>query len=273
MSKLKNGQRVTEIKTSPKEQAASLLTWFQNHDVRYFDVQVRRYHQHGEEWITMHHDLIAEKVISFWLWLRRENAMGADIYFRPSSQRSHPVVFLDDLTLEQAFATSNKYACAVIETSKGNTQVWMSTSRILDRDERKQVQAQLIKLGYGDPGSVSGDHLGRLCGFKSQKNKCWVNAKRFSTPHGYPVPLNCAKLISRGGGGACALPREGSEHHSPSEREFGWATGMIRAGRSVNFVQEKLAEISAARGKRNPEQYASLTANKAAKVCAQVARE
>lgn len=273
MSELRKDQLVTDIKTSPKAQAEALLTWFQDHDVRHFDVQVRRHHQHGEQWITMHEDLITEKVMSLWAWLRRENATGADIYFRPSSRRNHPVVFLDDLTLEQAFATSNKYACAVIETSSNNTQIWMSTSRRLNRDERKQVQAQLIKLGYGDPGSVSGDHLGRLCGFKSQKNICWVNAKRFSTPHCYPVPLDWPKLVSRGGGGACALPREGGEHHSPSEHEFAWATGMIRAGRSVNFVQEKLTEISAARGKRNSEQYASLTANKAAKVCAQVARE
>jgi hypothetical protein len=262
MNEKLSNHHMNSLKLPPREQFQYLFRWFSQHEVTHFDIHVRRYIQEKEHWITIHEDISGDAIDKLWPWLRRENARGADIYFRPASKKDHPVIFLDDITSRKAKEISLKISCAVVETSRGNTHMWIIVDRRLSLEERKYAQSQLSKLGYGDPSSISGDHLGRICGFKSQKNKCWVNAKQFSTTHTYSPPKRSDNNQHMREGGACAL--KNTNNNSQSERDFGWALGMLRIGKSVDYVQTKLTESSICRNKRNPEKYARLTALKAA---------
>ena len=123
-------------------------------------------------------------------WLRAENRKGADIYFRPSRSGAWPIVFLDDLNPAQAWNLSKKYQCWVIETSHGRYHAWILTDGDpLLTHQRFAIQKKIVGLGWGDPGSTSGDHFGRTPGFRNLKrNGCWVNLK--SSPDPGLVRLN-----------------------------------------------------------------------------------
>jgi hypothetical protein len=256
---------VITVHERPRNQCELLMQWFKNIGVDFFDLNVRRYPtteaEAKEKWITCHERVTVDRVFSFWSWMRRENARGADIYFRPHGTMPQPVLFLDDLNLQTSLRVAKAYSSAVIQTSKGNTQVWVQTNRPLSLEERKDAQAHLVTRGFGDKGSTSGDHLGRICGFFSQKRQSWVNLKYFSTPRAYDPPQLEEITSPHQGGGACVS--SSSTGGSPSEDEFGWAVGMLKAGKSPADIQILLENRARRRGKRNPEKYASLTVTKA----------
>lgn len=119
-------------------------------------------------------------------WARAENAQQADIYLRPERGRSWPLIMIDDVALGRADAVAREVDALLVETSPaGGCHVWLRCDRALAEDERRRVQRTwLVKLG-GDPGSVSGEHLGRLAGFKNWKRGgCWVNVR--PAAHGRP---------------------------------------------------------------------------------------
>jgi len=216
------------------------------------------------------------------------NSRGGDVYIRPHGESEHGVVFLDDLPFDKALQVSEKYACCVVSTSENNTQVWLATDRKLSKGERKRVQSWMTSVGYTDPGSVSGDHLGRLCGLRSQKRNCWVNlvvttfGERYSpkiephlsSPLGEacvsPSPLQSIKMPQNSQSGfnkwsenfesilqSIKMPQNSQ---SPSEREFGWAVGALKHGVSFNNVINRLSAVAKERGKRQPDDYAKRTA-------------
>jgi len=246
-------------------QCERFLNWFAHIGVESFDLHVRRYPnkvRKRESWITDHEGINGKRVIELWKWMRYENSHEADIYIRPHSPEDHPVIFLDDLSVESAHQVARAYSSAVIQTSDDNTQVWVKTASPLSLTQRKQVQSELSRLGHADTGSTSGDHLGRLCGLFSHKRKTWVNAIYFSTPHAYKPSLQETILLPHKGWGACAL-KSSTDKKSPSEADFGWAIGMYKSGASYEEVRSAICENAKSRGKRNPENYATLTAKKA----------
>ncbi|MBF0201902.1 MAG: hypothetical protein HQK66_11440, partial [Desulfamplus sp.] len=187
---------------------------------------------------------------------------GSDIYFRPHRNNEHSALFLDDLSMAKARKVAAKYACAVVSTSYNNTQLWLGTAQPLSKEERKNAQKYLSDLGYSDPRSVSGDHLGRLPGFFSQKRHVWVNAVLFSSAQ-YYQPQKTAAVPHM----AMRARRRASWKGNPSqsEREFGWVMEMLRNGRSLDFITNHLTRTAEQRGKRNPEYYANLTIRNALK--------
>jgi len=250
---------------SPSQQTLLMLDWFIKNGVILFDVHLRipkireaEYRSADWIWLTEHEKISYEDVyMKLGNWLRYQNSQGADVFFRPHATVSHPVLFLDDVPIKKAFGVSERYSACVIETSSGNTQIWMLADRNLSKDERKNAQTYLSKLGYSDPGSVSGNHLGRLCGFKSQKRKCWVNLVRASSRSRYhPIIKNTSLPL----GGLCASENILKKaHSSPSEREFGWVLGRLRSGVPLNRIEEDLLQASRQRGKRNPKVYTERT--------------
>ena len=64
-----------------------------------------------------------------------------------------------------------------------------------------------------------------------------------------------------GGGGARVSFFPGAQ--SPSEREFGWAVGMVKNGQDSTAIEQKIQQAALLRGKKNAERYASLTVQKA----------
>jgi hypothetical protein len=185
------------------------------------------------------------------------NSKGGDVFIRPHGEASHGVIFLDDVPVSKAMTIAKKYSACVVCTSPGNTQIWLATDQKLDKQERKAVQQFFRGIGYTDPGSISGDHLGRICGVQSQKRDCWVNLLQTSLIKKYSPEV--LATISCPEGQACALNNGASR----SEVDFGWVLGLIRTGKSPIEVTQKLCDHARNRKKRNPQQYAERTVAKA----------
>jgi len=246
------------------QQQVLFFRWFARMGIYNFDIQLReplKTHLGKVEswrWLTPSKNInTGSYFLKFSKWVKHMNAHGCDAYIRPHGETEQGVIFLDDLDIDKAVQVSKKYAACVVCTSKNNTQVWLATSRKLFLKERKAVQTIMKDLGYTDPGSVSGDHLGRLCGLKSQKRNCWVNLLTTTTGRKYspPVPLP----LSAPRGAAC-VSKLSQEAQSQSERDFGWAVGAFGAGRLLLEVERYLYLTAKQRGKRNPEMYARRTA-------------
>lgn len=217
-----------------------------------------------------------------WAWYENQRG-GAEVYVRPArwmpdgTLASWPLIFLDDVNPDQAAKIAAQFSAMVIETSPNRCHVWLAVSRPLDEDERKALQRHLIAEHGGDGGSVSGEHFGRLAGFKNHKRGgCWVNIKTIGTGLLYPVPADVdvdveapfARPHSSDTRAARASPGLYSSESSESEREFGYIIGRLRwlSRNAPERMQEEaerlkaeLIERARARGKRDPQQYAERT--------------
>lgn len=219
-----------------------------------------------------------------WAW--HENARGGDVYIRPArtindEPQAWRMVFLDDLGADAAAAVSARCGALIVCTSPGLHHAWIPTSRPLDERERAAVQRQLAGEFGGDPASISGEHFGRMPGYKNQKRGgCWVNIiSESSLPPlivgDVPLPDDetggGSQTTARAARAASQVTGGGGVDDSESGREFGWALGRmawaLRAGcfdDEMPKIRQKLAEQAAARGKKNPAQYAEITARNAA---------
>jgi hypothetical protein len=107
-------------------------------------------------------------------WLKRQNALGADIYVRPASPdgRNTGLVLLDDIdrgTVERMKADGMEPA-AVIETSPTNHQAWVRVSELPLQPEEATIASKYLAKTYGgDPNSADWRHFGRLAGFTNRK--------------------------------------------------------------------------------------------------------
>ena len=205
-------------------------------------------------------------------FLRAENIRKSDVYFRPAQQESWTLIFLDDLTNPQALGISRKCQAWIIETSPGLYHVWVLTDRILTRTELYAEQSRIVSLGFGDHGSVSGEHFGRLPGFKNWKRGGpWVNLKSSPNPSKtclHPLGGRVLHLESPDPPGTCPARyvggvRGGGMDSSESGREFGWCCGWLRSGRSAEEAIRRLTSRASERGKNSPGEYARLTVRSA----------
>lgn len=206
-------------------------------------------------------------------WLRHENHEGSDIYFRPEKGGPWPIIFLDDLTSDQAVKMVKSYRCWSIETSPGRFHTWIITDRPLSPPERYAEQKIFITQGIGDPGSVSGDHFGRFPGFKSWKRGSWVNL--MSSPNQANQLFH--PMIGRQDQGASSIQglpsgfkrvesKRDEIDTSESGKEFGWACNWLRAGLDPEKAIRKLTMRATYRGKNRPEDYARRTVSKAQEI-------
>ena len=109
-------------------------------------------------------DLSPDEVIRRLSWLRRENAKGEDIYFRPEKKGTWPIFVLDDLTDDQA-KLMGKYRSWIVRTSPGRHHAWIMTDRPLSPPERYQIQKYFIDRGIG--GS-------RCCLQRPTRSDSWI---------------------------------------------------------------------------------------------------
>ena len=109
-------------------------------------------------------------------WATVRNREGENIYTRPAqfmpdgSLAGWPIIFLDDLSPTTAAGIARKYRSIVVETSADNCQVWIALCRPCSEHERRLVQSALAPLVGADPGSVSGEHFGRMPGYCNRKS-------------------------------------------------------------------------------------------------------
>jgi len=256
---------------SPRMQTQAMLSWFERAGVRSLDIHLRvpmrpgvRYDDPHWIWITEHEDTPIKSVErDLAAWIRHKNACGADIYLRPHGRVAQPVIFLDDIETHKALRISQKYNACIIETSPGNTHVWLATATPLIPAKRKAVQDHLCKLTSADPRSTSGNHLGRLCGVKSQKHGCWVNYLFGSDGARYcPTLLDNSPSLPHGDLWA-SKKKSPSLDLSTSAREFGWVLGRLRIGTPRQVVQADLAKQAEERGVRASDRYAARTVENA----------
>lgn len=216
---------------------------------------------------------------------RARNRRDCDIYFRPARGIPANVVMLDDLTRDQAMNVAAGNAYMLVETSPLNYQLWLKADRALAEEERKAVQRALVHHHGGDPASVSGEHFGRLPGFKNRKpkhNLPWVNLIRFDVDapgldvFGLSCPMGACALeppagvplsVHKGGAPQArspSSPRSVSGGDSQeSHKEFKFACESLRHKVNRDAIISNLTDRALARGKRRTatqaEQYAART--------------
>ena len=207
-------------------------------------------------------------------WARAENAHGAEVYIRPARGLDWPMVFLDDVLPEVAMAAARGHGGLAIQTSPaGGCHLWLPCARNLNEAARHRMQRWLAEGMGGDLGSVSGEHLGRLAGFKNWKRGgCWVNVVAFPEDRtNAPLPLTVpADLMETGGDTRQHRPQDNAAKDtrpggdvSPSGQEWGWVCRMLEAGWDPERVYQSL--IQQARSRRGPDvdRYARRTIQRA----------
>lgn len=262
----------------PQTQLMYLIRWLGHSQVTHLDLAVQRYKPSGEKHsflaplTTKAENLTSSQIQARLPWLRAENVAGADIYFRPYRHMAWPLVFLDDLSPNMANKVARKYRAAVILTSKGRCHLWLHMSRVLDENQRFEIQRDLVRRlnGEADPGSVSGEHWGRLPGFRNRKpcRNCWVNLLTLSHgPSCHPPDVT----------GHLASQRQKREDHSPldqgdikvnhSNMEWGWVMGSLENGVSPRQVLTSLTQRALPRrGPKDAVRYARHTVHKACQI-------
>ncbi len=196
---------------------------------------------------------------------RAHNVKQADIYIRPARGSAWPMVLLDDVDIAMAQRVAKHYATLVVHTSaQGGCHLWLRLTRALDEAQRRQVQRWLIPKVHADPGSVSGEHLGRLAGMKNFKRAGqWVNVLQQPRPHTRPwdptPALQAAPASAAAPPTPCTPAGTSGVDASASAREWGWVCGALEAGLSPEAVYQRLLAHAAPRRGRDAERYARYT--------------
>jgi hypothetical protein len=253
----------------PVQQQETFFWWFAKMGVFNFDLQLRTPSRtsSGEfawKWLSPVKNIsTGYYFLKMARWARYMNLNGSDVFLRPHGEDKHGVIFLDDVPVKNALMVASKYSACVVCTSKDNTQIWMATDRKLSKNQRRAAQAHIRDLGYTDPGSISGDHLGRICGVMSQKRDVWVNLIATSFSGKYSAVTNSPVVAAED---QIRTSLNKAQHSSQSERDFGWVLGLLRSGISQEEVVRRLVACATQRNKSSPEQYAQRTVSRAAQV-------
>lgn len=198
-------------------------------------------------------------------WARAENAHGAEVYVRPARGYAWPLLLLDDTPPHRAVAIARKYGALVVRTSTaGGCYMWLRVERALDETERCSAQRYLQPLVGADPGSISGEHWGRLAGFRNNKRGEWVGVVAISHAPAWRPSLGLAQGAQVSSTAGKRQQGVSNSHgRDESVAEFAWCAHALRAGRQPHAIEAELGRRAHARGKRNPADYARRTVRRA----------
>lgn len=193
-------------------------------------------------------------------WATARNMAGNNVYFRPAryspdgSKTAHPCLLLDDLNTETARKIVKKYRSITVETSAGNIQAWIITSRLLSENERHQAQAALAGLIVADLGSTSGEHFGRIPGYKNQKpgrGGFWIKIQGVNSDGN---TLDVSRWLSASNGQETKPSPKGgrvpSASGDESANEYRFALARLAAGHGREEIAKNIAARALERGKR-----------------------
>lgn len=210
-------------------------------------------------------------------WTRAQNVHQAEVYIRPARGYDWPLVLLDDVDRPLAGRVPAKYEAMVVETSRaGGCHLWLACDRSLGEEARCEAQRWLAPQVGADLGSVSGEHLGRLAGFKNWKRGgCWVNVldasyhgRRWDPTAGVPM-VRIEKMRSptpdaRPADARCPdAPRLEPPDTSPSGREWGWVCTLLEKDFPPDVVYARLVKRARIRRGQDAERYARRTLQRA----------
>lgn len=249
-----------------REHTQAMVHFYHHHRITTVDLAVRR--REGTFLYQYRQRLDALPIA----WLRAENVRHADAYLRPARDQHWPMVFLDDVIPTRALQVASRYGALVVQTSSlGGCHLWLALTQALNQHQRYQVQRWLIPRLDADPGSVSGEHLGRLAGLRNWKRSgCWVNVLN---PYPAPrPPWNPAPALADQSLASTITDQRSQttnpNHHrardlSPSAKEWGWVCGALQAGIKPDIVYQKLLQRTSARRGSDAERYARYTLQRA----------
>lgn len=247
------------------EHTEVMLAWWNDRGITRVDLAVRR----RDGVVCWQRDRPLESLPL--AWARAENLRGAEIYARPARRYAWPLLFLDDVNPLRTGQLASAEDVLVVRTSRGGgCHLWVGCTRPLAEAERAAAQRLLASQVGADLRSTSGEHLGRLAGFRNWK-RCgeWVNvlhaggrrlpwkAPRGSgpPPTGRLSPSTAARAAERPGPTADGQGPDQSE----SGREWGWVCGRLEAGASPEWVIDRLVERATPRRGRDARRYAVRT--------------
>lgn len=197
-------------------------------------------------------------------WARALNARGGDVYIRPAREQVWGVVFLDDLPPRLALAIAAKYAALVVQTSvQGGCHVWLQSAAPLDEQRRRACQRKLAELCEADMASTSGEHLGRLAGYRNWKRGgCWVNVLA-ATVHRPWQPEEVHHFAAQPRPANPTRRGQTGRDTSQSAREWGWVCTLLESGVTPEIVYARLVESARTRRGNDAERYARHTVTRA----------
>ena len=230
-------------------------------------VKINRFFRH--KWQLAVLDLnrgrwIVESKVSNIPYLKAENANGRHILIRPTQIVEPYYMMADDLDRSLLCRHhrhpdgSWKPGRMVVETSPGNFQVWIHSSRFLQLEEKRHW---LVKM-RSDPGADPKNRWGRCPGFRNRKKKyrnseghhplsrlIWVDWKNEAA-----VPV----LSPQPEGGVCRKRRISRDDYcrgNESETDFAYSLALARKGFSdAEIVNRLLNERSNWDNHKNPRQ-------------------
>lgn len=248
-----------------ERQAAQFLDFFEGNGISAFNLAILEPRKSGDG-DCMKGDsrprgrTELEKSLS---WATARNMAGNNVYFRPARYRpdgsnaDHPCVLLDDLTPETARKVVKKYRSIIVETSTNNFQAWIITNRSLTEGERHQAQAQLAGLVRADLGSTSGEHFGRIPGYKNQKpwrGGFWIKIQGVNSDGN---TLDVSRwLLANNKQEIKPSPQGGrvpSASGDESANEYRFALARLAAGHGREEIAKNIAARALERGKRRTE--------------------
>lgn len=244
-----------------RDHTLSMIDWWKDAGVRRADLAVRR----ADGAMLWHRDLRLDDLPL--PWARAENTRRGEVYIRPARGYPWPLVFLDDVAEDLAVRITRKYDALVVRTSKeGGCHLWLACTCALGERDRHLAQCWLASRADADLASTSGEHLGRLAGFKNWKrNGSWINVvaasrcqRRWAPRAGDDVPLPGADAET-----ATTTKAMFRTDTSPSGVEWGWVCGMLEAGLPPRQAYYRLVERARRRRGSESERYARYTVAKA----------
>ena len=207
-------------------------------------------------------------------WLRAANVSCAEIYLRPARGYDWPLLFLDDVAIPIALKAVDGHGGLAVQTSAaGGCHLWLPIPRPLDEAGRCRAQRWLAERFGADPASISGEHLGRLAGFKNWKRcGCWVNVLLCRmAPGDLRRHLEIPPKVMEGeprqgkaaGPGQPAQRNRTRRDTSPSGMDWAWVCNMLEAGMDPGKVQRELVATAWSRRGADTERYARRTVERA----------
>jgi len=199
-------------------------------------------------------------------WARAENARRAEVYVRPARGYDWPLVFLDDLDPQLAQRIARRYSALVVATSPaGGCHLWLTCTVPLGEADRRTAQQWLAARTGADARSASGEHLGRLAGFRNWKRGGpWVNVQAQSVGRPWsPKPALLSHLTPEPPVLDPPRPGPGPVDTSDSARDWAWVCRSLALGGDPESVQRYLAHAARPRRGTDAERYARVTVARA----------
>lgn len=241
------------------EHTEAMLRWWRQVGIIKADLAVRR----SDGTMLWHHDTdLADLPLA---WARAENARRADVYVRPARGYSWPLVFLDDLPAAMAARIARKYDSLVVHTSpQGGCHLWLLCSEALDEHQRHLAQRWLAGRIGADTASTSGEHLGRLAGFKNWKRAgAWVNVDHRTNRNRHWDAQQLPPGATRSKRASTPTPDRASVDRSPSGRDWGWVCRLLESGCDPATAYLSLVDRARYRRGSDAERYAFRTCQRA----------